>query len=313
MIGGLLRSRLVAWPVTAAILAYLSTTIDMAAAAAAIGRVPLTMLAAVMALVLLDRAVMVARWVLLLRAAGVNIDAGSAARIYLVSSFVGSFLLAGVGAEAMRTWSLRDRTSQGSEALASVTVDRVLGLLSLVLMMPLGAVASATADGSAYTALLAGGVIVLAAAALFWADVLVRASVPRSWIATAPGTVVMRTVDALARYRGRRRTVLLVFGLSIAVQLLRITQAWLLGRGLGIGVPFQHYLLFMPLGLLALLLPVSIGGFGLPQGVIVWLLQPYGVPEVQAFALSTLIVLSGLAGNLPGLALVLRARGLRGD
>jgi hypothetical protein len=90
------------------------------------------------------------------------------------------------------------------------------------------------------------------------------------------------------------------------VQLLRITQAYLLGVGLGIAVPFRYYLLFMPVGLLMLLLPVSISGFGVPQGVIVWLLRPMGVPDEASFALSTLIVLTGLAGNLPGLLLWLR-------
>jgi signal transduction histidine kinase len=41
---------------------------------------------------------------------------------------------------------------------------------------------------------------------------------------------------------------------------------------------------------------------------IVWLLRPAGVDDSTAFALSTLIVLTGLAGNLPGLWLWLRAR-----
>jgi len=59
-------------------------------------------------------------------------------------------------------------------------------------------------------------------------------------------------------------------------------------------------------GLLVLLLPISVSGFGVPQGVIVWLLRPVGVADAAAFALSTLIVLTGLAGNLPGLALWLR-------
>jgi len=89
---------------------------------------------------------------------------------------------------------------------------------------------------------------------------------------------------------------------------LRITQAYFLGLGLGLMVPYSYYLLFMPLGLLMLLLPISISGFGVPQGVIVWLLRPMGVPDAQSFALSTLIVLTGLAGNLPGMWLWLRQR-----
>ena len=60
-------------------------------------------LAAVLALVAVDRAVMILRWVLLLRASGVADHARrSAASIFLVSSFVGSFLPAGVGGDAAR-------------------------------------------------------------------------------------------------------------------------------------------------------------------------------------------------------------------
>jgi hypothetical protein len=99
-----------------------------------------------------------------------------------------------------------------------------------------------------------------------------------------------------------------VFVLSVAVQLLRIVQAYLLGRGIGIDVELSYYLLFMPLGLVALMLPISIAGFGAPQGLIVWLLKPRGVPEADAFALSTLIVLSGIVANLPGALLYIRRR-----
>jgi len=119
---------------------------------------------------------------------------------------------------------------------------------------------------------------------------------------------VLRLGDALGRYRRRGRTLGVVFLVSIAVQIIRVVEAYVLGRGIGIDVAFAYYLVFMPVGLLMLLLPVSISGFGLPQGVIVWLLRPQGVPDAASFALSTLIVLTGLAGNLPGAWLYLRAR-----
>jgi hypothetical protein len=55
------------------------------------------------------------------------------------------------------------------------------------------------------------------------------------------------------------------------------------------------------------MLPISLNGFGVPQGIIVWLLRPVGVSSTDAFALSTLIVLSGILANLPGAWLYLRA------
>jgi uncharacterized membrane protein YbhN (UPF0104 family) len=118
----------------------------------------------------------------------------------------------------------------------------------------------------------------------------------------------LRVADGVASYRREPRTLLAVFGLSLLVQLLRIVQAYGLGLGLGLSVPFSYYLIFMPVGLLMLLLPISVSGFGLPQAFMVWLLRPQGVPDELSLALSTLIVLSGLFGNLPGAWLYLKAR-----
>ena len=91
------------------------------------------------------------------------------------------------------------------------------------------------------------------------------------------------------------------------MQLLRILQAYVLGLGIGITVGFRYYLLFMPLSLIVLMMPISISGFGIPQAVITALLQPRGVPEADGFALSMLIVLSGIVANLPGALLYLSA------
>ena len=67
----------------------------------------------------------------------------------------------------------------------------------------------------------------------------------------------------------------------------------------------------MPIGLIVLMLPVSIAGLGLPQGVIIWLLRPAGVSDPQSFALSTLVVVLGVLGTLPGFFLYVRTRGGR--
>ena len=293
---------------TIAILGYLATRIDMTLAGRAILRVSLSHLVAVLALVLVDRVVMIVRWVLLLRASGAPIAAKSAAWIFLVSSFVGSFLLAGVGGDAARAWTLTQRTAQGSEALASVVVDRLLGVLSLVVLGIAGLAAVAPAGDADWRLAASVALVTLGSLSMLWADWLVRAVVPERWHAGAAGRRALKLGDAVARYRGRGGVLVHVMAWSLVVQLLRIGQAYLLGLGLDIDVPFRYYLLFMPIGLLMLLLPVSISGFGLPQGVFVWLLRPLGVADERSFALSTLIVLTGLAGNLPGLWLWLRAR-----
>jgi len=301
--------------VTAAILLYLATRIDMTEAARAVVSVDPWYLAAVLGLVAVDRSVMILRWVLLLRGSGLDVPAGDAARIFLVSSFVGSFLPAGVGADTARAYGLSRTHTDPSEALASVAVDRILGILSLMAMAAFGATMltsqhDATAEALGRGGSLAIGVAVLIAACVgvFWADAILRAVTPRHLHDGAIARRILGVTDAVSRYRRHRGVLVHVMFWSIVVQLLRITQAYLLGLGLGIAVPFRYYLFFMPIGLLMLLLPISISGFGLPQGAIVWLLRPLGVPDERSFALSTLIVLTGLAGNLPGLVLWLGQR-----
>ena len=291
--------------ITVAILGYLASTLDMPAAALAVWRVHAGYLVLVLALVAIDRGVMILRWVLLLRSSGVDITTGHAARIFLISSFMGSFLPAGVGGDVARAYGLTRATSNSSEALASVAIDRVLGILSLLVMGVVGLIATATAVSDwrvvAGIALLAAGSF-----AMLWADWLVRAFLPPALRTGRLGARLMGLGDALSRYRTRPATLLHVFVWSIAVQVLRIVQAYFLGAGLGFTVPFRYYLVFMPVGLLMLLLPISVSGFGAPQAMIVWLMRPLGVTDEQSFALSTLIVLTGLAGNLPGLLLWLR-------
>src|SRR5688500_15467556 len=164
--------------ITAAILAYLASTIDMAAAARATAAIRLPHLVLVLLLVAFDRAVMILRWVLLLRASANPISTADATRLFLVSSFVGSFLPAGIGADAARAYGLFRENTTGSEALASVAVDRLLGITSLVLMAVIGVVTwtpEEPGDWRIPAAILAA---FIACIAVFWANEWLRWLIP---------------------------------------------------------------------------------------------------------------------------------------
>ena len=288
--------------ITAAILAYLLRSIDLGAAVHAMLRVNPWWFAFTLLLVAIDRVVMAIRWLLLLRAAGVDIRAASALRIFLTSSFVGSFLPAGVGADAARAYAVAARTSRGSQAVASVGIDRVLGLVAIAVLGLAGLAGWAQhVNPDLRLRLIAvaalGGAAVVA---VFWVDTLARAWMPAAWRNTRWGWRVLRLGDAIGAYRAHPWVLAQVLALSIAVQLVRVFQGYGLGRGLAVQVGLEYYLVFMPIAMLVLLLPVSISGFGLPQAAIVWLLRPVGVPDAEALALSTLLIVIGIIGNLPG-------------
>ena len=289
--------------ITAAILAYLLRSIDVGASVHAMLRVNPWWFAFTLALVAVDRVVMAIRWLLLLRAAGVDISAATALRIFLTSSFVGSFLPAGVGADAARAYEVASRTSRGSQAVASVGIDRMLGLVAIAVLGIAGlagwsrhvepdlrlrlmaaAVLARRRDacrllgGHAGPGPAAGGLarhpVGLAGPAPCRRD----RRVPPASEGAAPGA--WRSPSPSSSCASSRR-----YGL---------------GRGLGLEIGLSYYLVFMPVAMLLLLLPVSISGFGLPQAAIVWLLRPMGVPDAESLALSTLIIVIGIIGNLPG-------------
>jgi uncharacterized protein (TIRG00374 family) len=229
---------------TFVILAYLLSRIDVRQAAVVLLTVDLGYLALVLLLVGLDRVVMIGRWALLLWSSEHDVSLKSAAWMFLVSSFVGSALPAGVGGDAARAYVLSRRTSATAEAVASVAVDRILGVVGIALLGVAGLIAwsrqvSQTESVSLSWLLPLATLMVAASAAALWADKLATTSIPRRWRQSAGMVKLLRLGDAIARYRQRPGTLALVVALSVGVQWLRIVQAYLLGVGLDIDVPFK--------------------------------------------------------------------------
>lgn len=295
---------------SAALLGYLASQIDMAEAARGLLAVNPAHLLAALALVVVDRALMICRWVLLIRRADMALSLKSAVWVFLVGSYLGNFLPSGVGGDAARVFVLTRRTERGIDSVALVAIDRCLGLYSLALLAAAGLVVwTGQVDPNLQRWSMALAVVVtLGAGGLLWADRLLATVVPTRWTTQTGVNRVLRLAKALGHYRTSPGLVSALTMLSVIVQIVRVTQAYVLGNGLGIDVDFSYYLAFMPVGILAILLPISIGGFGVAQGVIVWLLRPVGVPDAQSFALSTLYLLTGLVSTLPGALLYLRSR-----
>jgi uncharacterized protein (TIRG00374 family) len=294
---------------TAVVLLYLLLTIDLVEAGRAIARLPLLSVVIVLGLLAADRVVTIWRWIVLVRATGQQVSVKSAAWIHMVSSFVGVATPGGIGGDAARAYTLTQRTAQGSDAVASIAMDRVLGLFSLVLVGLFGVLlwghqTGTPAAGLALLAIIGG----LGCVALLWIDRFVGVLVPLRLRSTRIGTKVVRIADAISQYRGHQGVLAFVLTLSVVVQFLRILQAYVMGTGIGMTIGFVYYLVFMPVGLITMLLPISLGGFGLPQLSFVLLLEAQGVPRPDALALSTLIIVTGLVANLPGALLYLRSR-----
>ena len=267
-------------------------------------------------LVLVDRALMAYRWVALLwtidRRARPPLPA--VIRIFFVSTFVGTFLPASIGGDAVRAYSLAKLNVGGADAVASVFMDRMLGVASVLVMavVGLGLARDLAANPAIVAALgVTSAVCVVTLLVIFNRRMAALAS---RFLATLPAALHQRgdrMIEAVRRYGRHHGALANVLACSIAVQLLRIVQAYCLGLGLGIGLPLTAYAAFIPLILLVMLLPVTFNGIGTSQVAFVWFFARAGVPAASAFALSVLFVALGIIGNLPGGILYAFDRGER--
>ncbi len=273
-------------------------------ARAALGAAPAWLLWAC-ALVLVDRTLMAWRWLLLLRPLTADAPPPRAAvlRVFFVSTFVGSFLPASVGSDAVRALSVRRHAVPGPSAVASVVMDRALGAVSTILL----GVASLAITGIAIplggvVILLAGGAVSLLAALVIFSDPMAAAA--SRVVAALPGArvrqVVQALLDAVRTYRHHHAALAAVLAASVGVQVLRVLEAWCLGVALGITAGLPVYFLSVPIVLLIMLLPITINGLGTSQAAFLWLFAAAGTPHPEAFALSVLFVALGFIGNLPG-------------
>jgi glycosyltransferase 2 family protein len=270
---------------------------------------PGPLLAAVL-LVIVDRTLMASRWLWLLGpftrrpGGGHTVGLGTVLHVFFVSTFVGTFLPASIGNDAVRATAMTRAGVPMADAVGSIFMDRVLGILSLLIMAVAGLwlarelpAREAVLAALAVTALGCGAV----AAAVFSTRVAARLT---ALLRRLPWPRVHRVgtavLEAVQRYAAHHRILAVVTAASVGVQVLRVLQAWCLGLGLGLAAPLSAYFAFVPLVLLVMLLPITVNGLGTSQAAFVLFFAAAGVAAPGAFALSVLFLALGVVGNLPG-------------
>ncbi len=224
--------------------------------------------------------------------------------------FFNQTLPSSIGGDAFRIWYMRHHGFNLSQAVTVILADRAFGFVALFLILAAGlpslfALIPEPAPRIAICLLVLAGFAAWLAVA--WLDRLL-ALLP-------PAGRDIRFVAGLARAAGfLRRTTLRAdlalpgFAFSLAALLSQATTAWLVAGGLGLSVGFLTILFFIPFANLAALLPVSVGGWGIREAVMIGAYGMAGVSPETALLLSILCGLIALVASLPGLLIWLRLR-----
>jgi len=265
-------------------------------------RVELVLLA--IGIALIGRLFAAFRWYLLVRDRSPAVQYSRIVRLVFVSSFLGMFLPGGVGVEVVRVYGLARSTSDLSLSLASVLVERVLGMLVLILLVFVGLIYAPTGVlpdslGTAAwigLACLLGGVIGISYP--IFRNIFDR--ILHVLNLHFLREHLQRFYDAFDVYK----TQPYVIGWSILAAFVsivfRIMPTVILAHALKIDISLVHFAIFLPIIHFLASIPVSIGGLGVRETAFVWLFGIVGVSQTAAFTLSLMIYALSILSALPG-------------
>ena len=226
------------------------------------------------------------RWQVLLDAVGARLPFWRTNHLYFVGAFFNAFLPTGFGGDVVRVLEIGEGASS-PQAAGTVLVDRLTGFIALF-MLALAALPFAfhlLPPATAFLiALLAGGVL-LGSALLFEGKILrqITACFPRA-LSLAGDAWLAQTYNVITACG--QRAILSALLISVIFNLTQIWSTLLAAQALRLAVPAWAFFLFLPIAIIALLLPISISGFGVREGLFVLLFGQVGLTGPQAIALS---------------------------
>lgn len=236
---------------------------------------------------------------------------------YMIGAFFNVCLPGTIGGDAVKAYYLSkeladplyakhkpDQASNyGAISIASVFMDRYIGLVALLIVGLTGTIANYQ--------LLAASPVLWVTPAIFSVFIISSILFFRFRFGSRI-RFIMNMYDYFALYFGKRRVIVRALFYSAAIQMLVISSVYILAKGMSLDISFLQLLVFLPLISLIALVPISISGFGLREGAYVFFLAMVGIKAEMAMTLSILHFLSVAVASLWGFFEYLRFKHLFG-
>lgn len=221
------------------------------------------------------------RWFLLVRAFGIPFTQAEALRLGFLGYLLNFVSFGSVGGDLFKAILVaRDKPARRPEAVASVLLDRAIGLLGLII---LAWISLATAPEESLSTLLkairstAGILAVCSVAALclaVFAGAWFENLIDFGERIPVAGPTLARMARAVRQLRSSPQTIVLLIGMSVCVHTLLAFTVYLISVGVYRQQPsLAQHLMVVPPGMAAGALPLAPGGIGLQEGALAGLFK----------------------------------------
>ena len=301
----------VRWLAAAAVIGVLLRFLPLHLLAEAIRRVPLATFLAILLGYLCAHAVGIAKWRMVVNAAGAQLDFRTSAQCYTGGLFGTLFLPSIIGGDVVRLAVGLRRSPNPAAVLAGNVADRFMdvaaqgGLVLLGILLLPGAL-PASLQGQAQKVLLYLGtaVLILILCGVFLYRPLLKGRSVRFRRRLARLRHAMRSVS------GAPHVLLGAWLLGTAIQTAFLVLTAKLAQACGLVLPLRDWFFAWPLAKLAAVLPLTQGGIGVREAALVGLLSPFGAAPHLVLAAGLIweaVVITG--GLLSGAVAFLLNRG----
>ncbi len=256
------------------------------------------------------------RWWILVRSHGLQVGLGHLVIFYLIGFFFNNFLPTSIGGDLSRAFYLGQHTGQKAISIGTVFLERLLGLLSTLLLAGVSLIWLIKYFHSpriVYFTLTLIFLLLLILALLMSRRISRRIS---RWLSLITfydiGDKIVKVIDSLHTYRYKQKALMLGFLFSLLSQVMLIVMNYLLARALHIhSVSFGYFFLVVPVTFIFSLFP-SINGIGVRDSGYLLLLQRHGLQPAQILSLSFLVIALPMLISMIGGAFLLfyRNRGI---
>jgi hypothetical protein len=229
------------------------------------------------------------RWQQVLHAFERHVGIARLTAYTLAGQFVGNVLPSTIGGDVVRVSRLGATIDSNETAFASVAIERLTGFIALPGLVLVGFVVhpSLFQTRHAPLAIVIAAVTLAALGLILWAAghrrLAGRFADNQSWTRFIGAVHV-----GVDRLRHQPRRALGIVGTSFAYQVSVILGLLCIVRTLELPVPTGAVVAFVPAVAMAQAVPISIGGLGVREGLLVLFLHPFGVRNAQAIAVGLL-------------------------
>jgi hypothetical protein len=290
--------------ITVAILVIIARSIDISTVFNVVHNMSPEYLIFALIMQLLSAGLASYRWFLIMR----RLKFGQGPFFYLKSYLKGSFfnqaLPGGIGGDAYRVLECSRMGNGKKAAFYGVLLDRILGLIGLLLLNLIANIA--------YPDLLPVAIFhILNAIALGGiASVIVFAMVGKiDRFAEYKFTRHLHEISAdMRRVYHDQRAIMLHSVISVLIHFISMLAVYFIGIGVGLHYDLLTFLVLVPPVMLLTIAPISLAGWGVREGGMIGLFLLIGADKALVLSMSVLYGLILLAASMPGLYLFLMNR-----